>query len=221
MTSAVFLQVRLDSNRLPGKALKTIEGKTVISHAMASLKNIPCNHHVLLTAEGDEKVLEPLAHKEGFSVFAGDRQDVLGRFIEAGRLYNPDIIIRATGDNPLVAWEPAVQLLQYLKDNSVTDYTAMKGLPVGCGVELFRRRALEDTLPRTEEAYDHEHVTPYIYNHPAEFSLCYHEHIPFMENRVTLDTEEDYRKISRIFSELYRGQTISFTRLKEYLIQHD
>ncbi|MDC7240549.1 MAG: hypothetical protein PQJ50_09335 [Spirochaetales bacterium] len=221
MSSAVFLQVRLDSNRLPRKALKKIKGLTVIEHAMISLKNIPSENHVVLTAEGDDRILEPLARKRGFSIFAGDRQDVLGRFIEAGRLYKPDIIIRATGDNPLVAWEPAVQLLQFLKDNPVTDYTAMKGLPVGCGVELFRREALERSLLKTDKPYDHEHVTPYIYNHPADFSLYYHEHLPFMENRVTLDTEEDYRKISSIYSSLYRGGSIPFTELKEYLIKND
>ncbi|MDC7234125.1 MAG: hypothetical protein PQJ58_12900 [Spirochaetales bacterium] len=221
MKSAVFLQVRLDSSRLPRKALKVIEGKTVIEHAMLSLRNIPLDNYVIVTAEGDQTELTPLAEKCGFSVFAGDRQDVLKRYIDAGRVYEPDIIIRATGDNPLVAWEPAAELLAFLKNQEETDYTAMLGIPVGCGVEIFRRRALEKTFPLTEAPYDHEHVTPYIYNNPEVFSLYYHRHLPELTQRVTLDTVEDFIRISCIFRTLYRGSTIPFESLKDYLISND
>lgn len=221
MKTAVFLQVRLDSSRFPEKAIKIIEDKTVIEHAMLSLKNIPLNDYVIVTAEGDQDVLAPLAEKCGFTVFAGDRQDVLKRYIDAGREYSPDIIIRATGDNPLVAWEPAAELLQFLKESPAVEYTAMLGIPVGCGVELFRRESLEKAYPLTEKSYDHEHVTPYIYNNPDSFSLYYHQHRPQMSQRVTLDTEEEYRRIQKIFKALYDGRTIPFNKLKDYLNTDD
>jgi spore coat polysaccharide biosynthesis protein SpsF len=221
MKTAVFLQVRLDSSRLPEKALKIIEDKTVIEHAMLSLRNIPLNDYVVVTAEGDQEILAPMAEKCGFTVFAGDRKDVLKRYIDAGRFYTPDIIIRATGDNPLVAWEPAAQLLKFLKESATVDYTAMLGIPVGCGVELFRRESLEKAYPLTDESYDHEHVTPYIYNNPDSFSLYYHKHHPHMTQRVTLDTIEDYNGIQSIFNELYKGKTIPFIKLKDYLNSND
>lgn len=221
MKTAVFLQVRLDSSRLPEKALKKIKGLTVIEHAMLSLQHIPLNDYVVVTAEGDQEILAPLAEKCGFSIFAGDRKDVLKRYIDAGRHYSPDIIIRATGDNPLVAWEPAAQLLQFLRESPTVDYTAMLGIPIGCGVELFRRESLEKAYPLTDESYDHEHVTPYIYNNPDSFSLFYHQHNPHMNHRVTLDTIEDYNGIQYIFEKLYKGKTIPFNELKDYLNSND
>jgi len=223
MKSAVFLQVRLDSSRLPGKALKTIAGRTVIEHAMASLKNIPADDFVLVTADGDESRLAPYAERMGFDLYAGSRNDVLDRFIQAGRLYKPDIIIRATGDNPLVAWEPATEVLERLKKQPATDYMAMKGLPLGCGVEVFRRAALEQAYSRTEDAYDHEHVTPYLYRNPDRFRLEYLHTPADMEKdyRVTLDTRDDYYSIKRIFDHIYRGTPVPFDELTGYLKRND
>ncbi|QEN07502.1 hypothetical protein EXM22_05675 [Oceanispirochaeta crateris] len=221
MKKAVFLQVRLDSHRLPQKALKLIDDKTVVEHAMISLKNLDLDNYVIVTARGDEKDLKPLADRCGFEVFAGDRQDVLKRYIEAGRLYEPQLIIRATGDNPLVSWEMASKVIKDFEQDDCPDYMAMKGLPIGCGVEVFKRDALEKSYPLTESNYDHEHVTPYIYNNPDMFSLKYLNHNPPMNQRVTLDTLEDYKNISYIFSQLYEGKTIDFCRLKEYLLNHD
>ncbi len=222
MKSAVFLQVRLDSRRFPGKALKILGDKTLTEHAMDSLSRIGADDFVLLTARGDEEALLPLCRRRGFKLFAGDREDVLNRFAAAAREFKPDIIIRATGDNALVSWENAQVVLDYLQAHSECDYAAMKGLPLGCGVEVFRTAALFKALESTDP-YDHEHVTPWIYRHPEDFTLSYLEHKPFMtENyRVTLDTEEDYLYLKDIFKVLYKGQSISFNELKEYLLYHD
>ncbi|MDA3956985.1 acylneuraminate cytidylyltransferase [Oceanispirochaeta sp.] len=221
MKKAVFLQVRLDSSRLPQKALKIIQGRTVIEHAMLSLRYLNLDDYVIVTAPGDDTVLQPLAEKCGFKVFTGDRSDVLNRYIEAGRFFKPDIIIRATGDNPLVAWEKASLVISEIENENSIDYMAMKGLPLGCGVEVFKREALERAYSLTDNPYDHEHVTPYLYRNPDQFNIQYMNHAPPMNHRVTLDTIEDYNRISKIFSDLYHATTIDFESLKEYLLQND
>ncbi len=222
MKKSLFLQVRLDSSRLPGKALKMISGRTVIEHAMNSLRNLNIDDYVLVTAAGDEDKLIPLADRFGFDVFAGDRQDVLKRYIDAGRKYNSDLIVRATGDNPLVSWEMAQKVISAIEKDGTADYMAMKHLPVGCGVEVFRRKALEAAYALTSEPYDHEHVTPFLYNHPEQFKLEYLEHFPPYSHRVTLDTQDDYDYISSIFTALYDGSSpVSFESLKEFLRKND
>ena len=222
-SSAVFLQARMDSTRLPGKALKTLQGKAIVEHAMASLKQIPADLHVLLTAQGDEHFFEKQTEKMGFHLFAGSRDDVLDRFIQAGRFYNVDKCIRATGDNPLVASEPASFLLEQLINHPEWDYTAMKGLPLGCGVEVFRFSALEKAFLQTDSSYDHEHVTPYIYNNPDQFVLEYYEAPPEFadESAVTIDTQKDFDSVSRIFDSLYRSKPIGIEELVGYLKKND
>jgi spore coat polysaccharide biosynthesis protein SpsF len=220
MKTALFLQVRLDSSRLPRKALKPIVDHVLAEHAMRALKKLDLDHHVLVTALGDESTLRPYAEACGFEIFAGDRDDVLDRFIRAGRLYEPDLIIRATGDNPLVAIEPAREVLKLISHDPGCDYAAMKGLPLGCGVEIFRREALEKAWAESTDPYDHEHVTPYIYRHPESFTLRYLQNEPPLEHhRVTMDTDEDYRGIRKIFDDLYTGEPVDFNTLKEYLLK--
>ena len=220
MRTAVFLQVRLDSTRLPRKALKPIADHVLVEHAMLALRDLDLDNHVLVTADGDETVLGPYAEACGFEIFSGDRDNVLDRFIKAGRLYKPDLIIRATGDNPLVAIEPARQVLALISSDPDCDYAAMKGLPLGCGIEIFRREALEKAYAESEDPYDHEHVTPYLYRNPELFRLRYLENNPPMEEkRVTMDTEDDYIRIQGIFGKLYKGRPVSFYDLKDYLLK--
>lgn len=221
--SLVLLQVRIDSSRLPGKALKEICGLTVIEHAMRALKKIPADQHVLVTASGDEAYFSDLAEKQGFELFCGSRKDVLDRFIQAGRYFKGDIIIRATGDNPLVAFEPAEFLLKKLSENPEWDYTAMRGLPLGSGVEVFRFSALERAAGKTDAPYDHEHVTPYLYNHPEQFRIEYFDSPDEMASnaRVTIDTLDDYRSISEIFDNLYANKPVAVKELVRYLKSHE
>jgi len=73
----VLLQVRLDSSRLPNKALLELGGRSVIEHAMLSLRRIPAAVHAIVTDEESRELLEPRAVKCGFGVAVGPRDDVL------------------------------------------------------------------------------------------------------------------------------------------------
>jgi len=45
--TAVVLQARLDSSRLPGKALLLLDGKPLIFRVMEALNHIPCDLRIL------------------------------------------------------------------------------------------------------------------------------------------------------------------------------
>ncbi len=108
----VLLQVRLDSSRLPNKALLELGGRSVIEHAMLSLRRIPAAVHAIVTDEESRELLEPRAVKCGFGVAVGPRDDVLERYVLAARAYGVTRVVRATGDNPLVSWELARMALR-------------------------------------------------------------------------------------------------------------
>ena len=163
--TGVFLQVRLDSLRLPKKALLELGGVTVIEHAMQSLRRVSAEHHVVLTDERSGPLLEPLAVKCGFDLFAGPRDDVLQRYVLAGRKFGVDRVVRATGDNPLVSWELASRLLSIHQEDNA-DFSAFDGPPLGTGVEIVEVAALERAVVESDDEYDHEHVTPYLYRNP-------------------------------------------------------
>ncbi len=219
--TGVILQVRLDSSRMPGKALLTIGPRTVFEHVMHRLKVVRADVHVAACDESSADILGPLARAAGFLLVPGPKEDVLARYILAAVTAGVSTIIRATGDNPLVSHEYANRSLEAHRREGA-DHTIFTGLPTGSGVEIVERSALERAARESSDAYDHEHVTPYIYNHPDSFHL-HRVAAPLPEaladSRVTLDTPEDYRTLLRIYRELGReGDFPSFDTLCEWLV---
>lgn len=213
--TAIFLQVRLDSSRLPRKALLPLSGKEVISHAMEALSQVPVERYVLLTDEESRAGLSSPAEKEGFELFTGPKDDVLARYAMAVEYYQVDHFIRATGDNPLVSAACAESLLQ-THIQSGADYSAYTGLPLGTGVECVRSQALLDAHTLAAERYDREHVCPYLYRHPEKYQIFRpqaEKSFQAPDLRVTLDTREDYERLQDIFRHLYRGHPIPTDQL--------
>lgn len=217
--TGVFLQVRLESTRLPNKALLELSGRSVIEHAMASLRRVPAARHVLLTDARSAPLLDSRAARSGFELFVGPEDHVLERFVRAARRYGVTEIVRATGDNPLVSWELARLAVARRREHEA-DYVGYDGPPLGTGVEVVTTAALERALRETTERYDCEHVTPYLYRNPEIFR-CRRLPAPpaycYPQGRVTLDTATDYRELMAIMEEVYDGAPTPVLRLVHYL----
>ncbi|POQ98196.1 hypothetical protein AU468_14265 [Alkalispirochaeta sphaeroplastigenens] len=213
--TAVFLQVRLASTRLPRKALLLLSGKPVVLHAMEALRALPVDQFWLVTDEESAPLLEPWAREGGFRVFAGDARDVLLRFCQAAGHSGAEVILRATGDNPLVSRDVALGALSLFSRMS-PDYAALRGSPLGTGVEVIRATALEDLRRFSSSPGHHEHVTPGLYENPHRYRLAIEE-VPQPWQapswRVTLDTPEDYQVLQALYSELYRGSPVTLEEL--------
>ncbi len=198
---AVILQVRLDSTRLPGKALLPLAGKPSIQRVMEALLRVSADLFILATEPASAGPLAPIAEAAGFRLFVGDKENVLRRYADAIRAYEPDVVIRATGDNPLVSWEMADAAADLFRSRHA-DYAALNDLPLGSGVEVVRASALLDADLSQTDPYEREHVTPYLYRRPDRFVIVREPApVPYRrpELRVTMDTAEDYRSLSAIF----------------------
>ncbi len=218
MSTAVFLQARLDSTRLKNKALLPLAGKTVLEHCMEALNDVGADHYVLLTDERSQPQLSPLAQRCGFRVFAGHPDDVLDRFSRAAERFGAGRVIRATGDNPLVSADVARSCLALL-DSETADYAGLTGMPLGTGVEAVRMAALQKADSDARDRYSREHVTPWLYRNPDRFRILTRACPADWEHsaRVTLDTAEDYRNLQRIFEQLYSGRPVRIAELVQLL----
>ena len=222
MKTGVFLQVRLDSQRLPRKALKVLQGKTVTEHCLEALSRVEADCRVLVTEPDSAPALEPLARRLNWQLFVGSKDHVLDRFVSAGRHFPCDWILRATGDNPLVSAAAARAVLDRTREEE-GDYGAMTGPPVGTGVEVLRRAALERAWESGPDAYEREHVSPYLYRRPETFRILRFPCPPDWaapEARVTLDTPEDWWYLEALFHDLYRGGPIELEALIPWLLTH-
>jgi spore coat polysaccharide biosynthesis protein SpsF len=202
--AAVLLQARLDSSRLPRKALLPLGGRPLIYRVMEALRRVPADLYILASPEDCGPDFSPLAAEAGFQFCPGPKEDVLGRYCLAIRRFSLGRVIRATGDNPFV-FPAAAAAINGEALALGADYAAYSGLPYGAGVEsvaagaLLRaeREASPRPLPQGGLSPEREHVCPYLYKHPELFLL----HRPLVRQnwrgpslRITVDTGEDYER---------------------------
>ena len=199
---AVFLQARIGSKRLPSKTLLELGGMSTVSNAMTRLKKINADYHVLLTDKESFKALEKEALQCGFDIMEGPAEDVIKRFTIAIEKYNPYTFIRATADNPLVFYKEAELILEkHLEKNA--DHSWFMGMPLGAGVEIVKAEKLLEAESITNDPYDREHVTPYLYKNSQKYILNHlkaPEEICYPEGRITLDTVTDYNYLKTVFN---------------------
>ena len=195
----VIVQCRLSSTRLPGKALKELNGKPVLAYVLSSMKKVRADYYYLATDEASYSQLLPLCREYGFECYAGSLDDVLNRFTSLLKTIKTKTVIRATADNPFLFYEAAEESAALFEEknsgSSHCDYLTYSGLPHGSGVEVFSAEALIKAESETTDPYDHEHVGPALYNHKDRY-IC--EFVPaprrydFPELRTTIDTYSDF-----------------------------
>ena len=208
--TALILQGRMDSTRLPGKSLLPLEGEPLILRVMEALGTVPCDIRILACPEDCRFSFDKLAEKAGFIISTGPEDDVLARYCIAIRRFSPELVIRATADNPFVFTDAAETLIQET-ENLKADYAGYAGLPLGAGIEVLKADALLKAERECTTQYEREHVCPYLYGHTELFTL----HRPLAlrkwqspKVRLTVDTSEDYlfaQKLFRLLNEKTMG----------------
>jgi len=205
---AIVLQARVDSSRLPGKALLPLGGKPILLRVMEALNRVPAQLRVLACPEDSSSAFEELAGEAGFELFAGPKEDVLGRFCLCLQNFGIRHLIRATGDNPFVFADAAYTITTEALALGA-DYAGYSGLPPGAGVESVNAKALLCAGTEAVSQYDREHVCPYLYTHPEKFLL----HRPLApqnwqvpEIRLTIDTQQDYEQAQVLYAALDRQE---------------
>jgi spore coat polysaccharide biosynthesis protein SpsF len=202
MMTAVVVQARLGSTRLPGKALLSLGGQPLVHRVLEALKAVKADAYALACPPECAEAFSESAEQNGFRVVTGPEDDVLARYCNAVRVLGIDRVIRATADNPFVFADAANALLEEGFD---ADYAAYSSLPYGAGVESVAAEALLRAEREAVLPAEREHVCPYLYGHGELFFL----HRPLApvrwrrpEIRLTVDTADDYRYAQRLWNKL-------------------
>lgn len=182
----------------------------MLSYVVERLRRVK-NADSIILATTDKPLDDPLidfCRKENLAYFRGSEEDVLDRFLRAGRECKADVIVRITADCPLN--DPAIidQVIAYfLKESPKYDYvsnTAVRTYPRGMDVEVFSMHSFEKIAKLAQLPEEREHVTPYYYRHPELFNLgSLLQSKNESDYRLTVDTQEDFRLISAIIQEIY------------------
>ncbi len=197
----IFITVRLKSKRLPFKAIKPILGKPMIVWMIERLKKLNIAPLVIMTSTNpqDDPLVE-IAKENNISFFRGSEEDVLLRMRDCARKFNVDLVISATGDNPLIENIFIKELIQKYFDKRY-DFCEIKGSPIGCFSYGLSKSALEKVC-EIKDASDTE-IWGNYFRQPGIFKCEAIEVVdPDMRRpqyRVTIDTPEDFELVTKIF----------------------
>ncbi len=229
MNYTVIIAARMGSTRLPGKAILPVGGIPMLVFLIRRLKNSRLANRIILatTNRSLDNVLESWAKVEGIDVFRGSQDDVMARFVGAAEWAGGDYVVRVTADCPLVDGKLLDYCLEYCGSHLPFDLATTKkafsafdsSFPVGLDFEIYRSATMSEIhssrLPSPE---DREHLTSYIYKHPADYriiSIKPPAWLPDSDYEFTIDSAEDYNFLKRMVSQ---GEGVD-TEINE-IIQH-
>lgn len=175
MRTVGVIQCRFGSARLPGKALRALRGRPLLSHVIERVQATSGLDEVILATSESERdtAIVSVAATYGVRTWRGSEHDVLGRIRDAARWANADVVVRVTADCPL--WAPdvgsrvieayhALCVAPSVTGQSVYVWndTCRSGYPDGLDVEVFSMWLLDQAAASTYRSEDREHVTPGI-----------------------------------------------------------
>lgn len=200
MRAVCIVQARMGSQRLPGKVLLPLGGQTVLAHVLTRCKRIRGLDDVVCAVPDEARSvdIETEAFAAGAKVFRGPERDVLARYHGAALAYDADVVMRVTADCPLINERVCADVLMLLY-SSGADYASNvypeRTWPKGMDCEAFTFGTLQRAHEEATDAYDREHVCPWMSRNVGVASLPG----PGDGISYTLDTPEDYTRLQRIF----------------------
>ena len=211
---AVIVQARLNSSRLPRKALRNLCGKPLLAYTLDAMRQIPAERYILACDHASQAAFAPIAEQFRYTLISGSETDVLDRFCTVIRQFESSLrpiktIIRATADNAFLFTEAAEASLKRFTELEEPDYFTYTGLPHGSGIEIIKAKSLLTAEQLTKEPYDREHVGPALYRHTDTF-ICVMETAPLHwyapHLRTTVDTQEDFDRAELMMEYLYQAK---------------
>jgi glutamate-1-semialdehyde aminotransferase/spore coat polysaccharide biosynthesis protein SpsF (cytidylyltransferase family) len=211
--NVVFIQARTGSTRLPAKVLKKVLGVELLIHAYNRVKlSKKADNVVVITSinKNDNKI-EELCLKNNIPCFRGSENDLLDRHYQAALEYNADYIFKIPSDSPLTDYriiDEVINISNYYNDK-FDFYTNLHPctFPDGLDIEGCSMKILKNIWTNASKTHQREHTFPYIWENSDKFKIYNVQNNNminnnmYMTHRWTLDYEEDYQFIKRVFEE--------------------
>jgi spore coat polysaccharide biosynthesis protein SpsF len=210
-STVAIVQARMGSSRFPGKVLAPFADSTVLQHMLARLRRAehPLVVVVATTDLDEDQAIVAACAEVGVPTFRGAAIDVLRRFVDCldSLSPRPSLVLRVCADRPLLCPVLVDELLATYDELGRPDYLANnlpRSYPDGLDLELVRVDCVEQANAESDDAYEREHVTPFLYWRPDRYRLA-NLVCPlgnFAHVRLALDTREDHERLVRLHERL-------------------
>ncbi len=219
-----IVQARMSSTRLPGKVLKEVHNRPLLSYLIERLQRVSEIEKIVVATTdsvADDAIAE-YCKKNGISVFRGSENDVLDRYMKAAMEYSANPIVRITGDCPLLDVDTVQKLIEVYKKGGVDYVVTGQSFTEGFDCEIFSQKMLELSHVNATKSSEREHATLYMYTHPEVCRKFILENSTDDSSyRVTVDEPEDFAVVKTIIEGIYPNNS-EFTAgdIKNFLDSH-
>jgi len=213
-----IVQARTGSIRLPGKVLKKILGRPMLSLMLERLSKSNLIDKIVVATSINKKddIIENLVKLDRFDTFRGSELDCLDRYYQAAKHFHGKIILKITSDCPLIDPLLVDKVIQYFLDNkNKFDYVSNvrpPTFPDGLDVEIFTFSALEHAWNNATDPSHREHTTTFIHSQPEKFKIgnffMPKDENLFISQRWTVDYPEDFEFVKTVYENLYDNEHI-------------
>ena len=233
MRKVLIIQARTNSSRLPNKVLLELtEGINVIQHMYNRVKRCKNIDDIIIatTSNPEDTKLYNYCINNKIKCYRGSENNVVERYYQTALISNADIIIRCTGDCPLVDPQQLDNFISFAENKKYleTNYIGksnIAGFPDGFDMELFSFKLLEKAYYGADTDYYKEHVASYIrkvilqekydkYTIPLSKE---YPNIDFNSLHLSIDTPGDYRLVKNIFENIYDNNNFTYLDVLDYL----
>jgi len=218
----LFVQARLNSERLPGKMLKTIyEDKTILYMCLQAVNGWYYDEKVLLVPYGETKYFKEIADEFDFPIIEGPEDDLLGRFIKGIEHFpNVELVQRVCADKVIFAKFHQHEALLDAEECfcDLTHYADDPIRAVTAGIykasALFLAHLFYPWGKGSVWNKHREHIKPLFFKGAPGFwnvnTISISDKVKRVPVDISIDTEEDLEKIRNIFSDFYTGEPLDF-----------
>jgi spore coat polysaccharide biosynthesis protein SpsF len=224
-----IIQARMGSSRLPGKVMKEIAGKPMLAHVYDRIHYSRLVNRIVV-ATTDQPMDDPIAEfceENGFPYFRGDQFDVLGRYYQTAAQFQAQVIVRVTGDCPLIDPQMIDDVILAFAEQKV-DFAAnrlpppwKRSYPIGLDIEVCSFSALERAWQEAKLPFEREHVMPYLYDQPGRFLTLLLQHEPdYGAQRWTVDTQQDFDMVEKIIEHFYPENDFSWLDVLDFICKN-
>ena len=215
-----IIQSRLDSTRLPGKALIEVQGRALIDFVIqrtAAVRGLD-EYVVASTLRPTDDELVSYVERASVKCFRGDAFDVARRLLDCAIACKADYFVRINGDSVFIdpdLIDMGIDVCRTRLPDLVTN-VLFRSYPYGVSVEIIRTAAFSEAYGKLSTDYEREHVTTCFYRDPHRWRIVnLHSGMPHDQRvRLVVDTAEDLEKFRRLVKALGEAAiTANYTRV--------
>jgi spore coat polysaccharide biosynthesis protein SpsF len=200
----------MSSTRLPGKVLRKVQNKSILYHTWLRISASKLVDEVIVITSDhpSDDIINEHCKLNSMPVFRGSLLNLLRRHYDAALRFRADIILKIPSDCPLIDPQVIDGVVDHFLQSEVEYVSNLHpmSLPDGMDVEVFSRNALSKALNFARDKDDFEHTTTFMWNSDQFTSenILFNDFLEVKKDyRFTLDYEEDWFLIQKIYDNLY------------------